>query len=183
MAVHSGQPVKSHGENYTCPVCLKTFVRYNGLEQHISAVYWGERKHQCFVCFQSSVLQRHIIAVHEHKRDFKCQECQLKFGLKIALTAHIKRIHNETSKEYQCQTCQAKFFTRSELKKHIERVHHNKKTHQCPICMSWFKCKNNMAVHIESVHNKQQTLSVRKPFTQATLLRNTLGCILMTKTR
>ena len=74
------------------------FFSILGLKEHIEGAHEGKKKSfKCHICDKSvttsTVLKRHIAAVHEKKRPFECHLCHERFGQKAHLITHLKGKH------------------------------------------------------------------------------------------
>ena len=70
-------------------------------------------------------LNEHIASVHEGKKPFKCDKCEVYFGLKYDLNLHIASVH-EGKKPFKCEICDDQFELKHELNEHIASVHEEK---------------------------------------------------------
>jgi len=69
-----------------------------GLKEHIEGAHEGKKSlsnvtYAIKVLPTSTVLKRHIAAVHEKKRPFECHLCHERFGQKAHLITHLKGKH------------------------------------------------------------------------------------------
>ena len=62
--------------------------------------------------------KRHIESVHEGKRPYKCDHCELRFEEKSKMKNHVSVVHDK-QKSFNCGSCDAKFATKTNLKEHI----------------------------------------------------------------
>ena len=98
-------------------------------------------------------LKRHILCVHEGKKDHKCNECEKVFSTAQSLKVHIECIH-EGKKDHLCIDCEKKFSTSSDLKRHIKRVHEGRKDHKCGLCKKCFCEPFELKIHMK-IHEKE----------------------------
>ena len=61
-------------------------------------------------------------SVHEGKKPFKCDKCEVYFGLKYDLNLHIASVH-EGKKPFKCEICNDQFELKHELNEHIASVY------------------------------------------------------------
>ncbi len=69
-----------------------------------------------------SQLLRHVRALHEKQRPYKCPHCPSEFSKIHNVTDHIKRVHI-VQKKYQCLQCSASFSIGGFLTKHTRAAH------------------------------------------------------------
>ena len=67
-------------------------------------------------------LKKHVSAVHERKKQFKCGICDASFGLKSSLNRHVATVHEER-KMFKCDICNATFGQKGHMNLHIAKVH------------------------------------------------------------
>ena len=71
-------------------------------------------------------LDKHIAAVHEDKKPYKCTNCNFSFAFKGSLNKNCDVIH-ERKKQYKCSRCPVSFSCTWSLKRHNIIVHEGKK--------------------------------------------------------
>ena len=103
-------------------------------------------------------MERHIVAVHEGKRPFQCENCDQKFHT----ITHFKR-HFETDHPYNCKSCDKKFIRRTHLKNHFALVHNKinpeqRFSHQCKKCDNRYEIRRNLTRHAQRPHSYQCNL-------------------------
>ena len=76
-----------------------------------------------FAC--NSMRHHHNKKVHEGV-EFCCDICGKDFAFKKGLRRHIITVH-EGKKDFECNKCDHKFTQKNNLKCHIEEVHENKR--------------------------------------------------------
>ena len=69
-------------------------------------------------------MSTHISLIHEGKKPFKCEDCDISFGLKKYLQNHIISIHT-TARPFKCSICDKDYKLKVQLKKHTEDFHIN----------------------------------------------------------
>ena len=76
------------------------------------------------------ILKKHISAVHDGIKPFKCEICCSQFAFNAGLRIHIAAVY-EGKRPNECIICDAKFTRKADLKIHIDAVHEKKKKHTC----------------------------------------------------
>ena len=72
-------------------------------------------------------MDKHISAVHEGKKPFKCSICDKSFGRKSHMELHISAVHEE-KKPFECLLCKEGFTRKENMQKHISSVHEKEKS-------------------------------------------------------
>lgn len=92
----SDQQIQQDQEIWTCDICNRSFST-------------------------KQILQRHRIALHDHNKDFKCDQCDMWFSSSNnhELIKHVNEVHNGF-KKFICdyQGCNKEFSRRDALKRH-----------------------------------------------------------------
>ncbi|KAM7346817.1 uncharacterized protein ACRADG_006589 [Cochliomyia hominivorax] len=74
--------------------------------------------------------KRHYILNSGRKKGlanrYKCDQCQHKFGHKLTLDAHVRKIHEGQKKAFKCQLCDKAYSFIGGLSTHIKDVHERK---------------------------------------------------------
>jgi len=100
-------------------------------------------KYHCAKCNKTfsfptaASFKRHIESVHEGKRPYKCEHCELRFEEKSKMKNHVMVVHDK-QKSFNCGCCDSKFATKTYLKEHI-----------CQYNSGWRR-------HITLVHEKKK---------------------------
>lgn len=92
---------------------------------------------------------RHILTVHNRLKQFECDQCGAKFGLKADLGRHKHRIHE--SRSFTCESCGKSFAEESQLEFHV-RTHKNLVPWECKQCNMRFGRKSSLTRHEQTVH-------------------------------
>ena len=71
----------------------------------------------------STLLERHTVAVHEKSLNFKCNHCNKTFTLKRYLKDHVKRIHEGGNATMKCDICSKTFSYFGNLQRHKKNLH------------------------------------------------------------
>ena len=102
--------------------CKLIFTDNKGLDRHVAAVHQKIRNYKCSHCsaafFDSRHRDQHVHTVHEKRRDHACPYCMAAFGAKRNLTTHVHTVH-EKRKDHLCLHCAATFSKADHLAKHL----------------------------------------------------------------
>ncbi|KAH7697155.1 zinc finger protein 7-like protein [Aphelenchoides avenae] len=94
-------------QKYACTVCAKPFQRAEHLAYHMR-VHTGERPFKCDDCdmrfTQKAALSLHKAAKHSDERSFTCDACSAAFVRQRDLSLHMK-IHASGNPIFPCETC------------------------------------------------------------------------------
>lgn len=94
---------------------------------------------------------RHILTVHNRLKQFECDQCGAKFGLKADLGRHRFRIHE--SRSFTCESCGKSFAEESQLEFHIRITHEeDARPWECKVCHIRFGRKSSLTRHEQTVH-------------------------------
>ena len=66
----------------------------------------------CIANLRKEALNKHVVTVHEEKKEFKCAICNAEFTSKHMMNSHITTIH-EGKKQFQCDICNMNFGLKS----------------------------------------------------------------------
>ncbi|CAB0035223.1 unnamed protein product [Trichogramma brassicae] len=103
--------------------------------------------HRCHV----RAAQQHQLTKHDGRKDFECDKCEKKFGLRWSWLMHIKTVH-QNCKDYACDKCEKKFGRKSILSLHQRTVHEGRQDFACDICQKKFGQKMQLLNHQKAVH-------------------------------
>lgn len=96
---------------------------------------------------------RHIQTVHNRVKEFECDQCQTKFGLKADLRRHKLRIHE--SRAFGCHACGKSFAEQGQLDLHVRSVHEeDSRPFECGKCRIRFGRKSSLTRHEQTVHEQ-----------------------------
>ena len=130
-----------------------------------SIIYLGTRvfTHEtkcpfCEAIFEKAHLKRHVLAVHEGIKRFKCNHCGKKYFEKKRLNGHIKKDHDKIRDE-KCIQCGKLYFSKDVLNQHIKNIH---KQFSCHICDQNFPTNANLGQHLNMKHLKEVQHDVAK---------------------
>ncbi|KAH3836485.1 hypothetical protein DPMN_109854 [Dreissena polymorpha] len=172
---------------FECRVCDANFHSKKDLTAHRESEKhdtraWMRRRILCDDC--GKTLQT-LMSFREHKkvcqskeRNFKCDQCPMKFKSKTNLLGHKAHVHDvqeitchvcgklcknqgslrnhskrhdESNKKHSCNTCGKTFFNASKLKEHI-RSHTKEKPYSCNICSYTCAIRTNLGKHLKQLH-------------------------------
>lgn len=156
----------------TCEHCNKVFKSEKYLQNHVS-IQHKAILYECSVCnrkfsFKRSMI-RHKMAVHENRRDFKCEEsdCDKTFRSRYDLKEHFNKIHAKVMKKVPiqkltCQECHKVFSSSKILYTHRKLVHEGVRwgnnIYQCKICLETFDTKYKKNKHWAQVHRNGEII-------------------------
>ncbi|CAB0030245.1 unnamed protein product [Trichogramma brassicae] len=121
----------------------------------ISTIHGGCKDYFCENCDRKFGLKhqllRHQKTVHEGLKDFACDKCDKKFGIKHQLLRHQKTIH-EGRKDFACDKCEKKFGYKWIMIQHKRTVHEGRKDYACDKCGKKFGRKLTLITHQKIAH-------------------------------
>lgn len=108
--------------------------------------------------------KRHYILNSGRKKGlanrYKCEQCQHKFGHKITLEAHVRKVHEGEKKAFKCQLCDKAYSFIGGLSTHIRDVHERKQeTFDCSVSGCEKKYSNYITLqrHVRVKHLNIET--------------------------
>ena len=143
---------ESHGSQYECNICRKTFAKELSLIRHKERVCSCNECDRMF-CLRSA-LQQHIESVHREKIRFQCQLCPDNFANAYDLGMH-NRLTHKSDGYYACDECDKKFKLIPLLKKHKKNRHSIDSPFRCSHCGMLFNRKRTLANHMLHSHFHQ----------------------------
>ena len=102
----------------------------------------------------STSLRKHVKAIHEKLKQYKCKYCDKLYGYSTHLSVHIKTHEDGKIKRYSCHICLKTFGTNQAMNLHIRYIHENMKDHKCNICNGSFHKECDLKKHMGTVHGK-----------------------------
>lgn len=166
---------------FQCTYCLEKFTTEVEFERHPNECPHKPSKIRkikkkefiCDVCQKqfkkTSHLKRHIICIHENKRNFRCnfEGCSKAFNDQTDLRKHKNTVHNKSNKElkFECNFCSALFATQSILTKHLKSHEGFGRKLSCELCLVTFEGKGTLIRHMKSKHlneAKEEEISIKE---------------------
>ena len=133
---------------------FSAFTNKTGLTRHQQTIHATKKDWICDVCGSrygiKSLLKRHMM-IHLPP-SFACTQCDKKFVYSSNLRTHLKGhagILNEV-----CKICNKGFSTKQSLTDHTIYQHFSKLHCEIPNCLSKFALKSNYKYHLTAVHKK-----------------------------
>ena len=178
-----------------CDFCIETYSKRADLNRHISSVHDG-RPYQCEICklytkTEESLKQHKFAAhyelfrndeslfqnnakVHDKKKSFLCDVCNVAFVSKEIMERHIAAVHEEKN----CQISKVEFSKEKSLETHQKRVHgvheetsgighyenvpkKKKLLFVCKICNGEFTSGETLKNHIRDIHEKANSFETQ----------------------
>ena len=91
---------------FFCELCGKNYSRKQKLDQHINAVHEKKRNYKCEVCGKGftweNACREHVKLMHGDMPKLQCEHCGFTSKTKSQLTAHYKRIHENSTDQFKC---------------------------------------------------------------------------------
>ena len=142
------------------PLKTKKFSQKNK-KSCATALQAGKKSYECNICKKQftnkTILQKHMVVIHDGNKPFKCDRCEASFKSKPKLKAHIVAVHDR-KKPYRnkCAPCDEAFYRKKDLTKHYDTIHNGMKPFKCIPCNHSFISKQGLEKHIVSVHDGKQ---------------------------
>ncbi|CAB0043928.1 unnamed protein product [Trichogramma brassicae] len=128
-------------------------------------IHGGRKDYACEKCEQKfglkSNLIRHQKAVHDGRKDYTCDNCEKKFANKSNLLLHQRTVH-EGRQDYACNKCEKKFGRKPHLLRHRREVHEGRKDYACDECGKKFSQNSDLFRHQKSVHEGRKDFACDK---------------------
>ncbi|XP_045472101.1 zinc finger protein 391-like [Harmonia axyridis] len=135
------------GEDCTCRICKKKFVKMSRLKRHMKT-HAAVKPFKCQICFKGFTRQelyRNHMNTHTGNKPHVCNICKKGFNQISNLKDHM-RTHNG-EKPFLCSTCGKGFNQLGNLRQHTVR-HSGIKAHICSMCGNGFASKGELAAHL-----------------------------------
>lgn len=142
-----------------CRYCDKLFSNRSGRLYHQEQAHLNRRRFRCDKCDLSfglkQTLMNHIRNKHSNNvRAFSCDLCDKTYKTKAALHNH-RVYHSKDDPKYHCNYCEKKFHFNFLLQQH-ETIHLGiGKTFDCIICKKSFNTRNKLTKH-RGIHDNNQ---------------------------
>lgn len=157
--------VRIHSCNFSCGFCGSKFLTQEKVLQHEQKKHSQEtgndRPFKCQIddcgCSFKNInhLRSHQQAIHlqGHEKEFECNECGKKFGLRAHLTVHIRSHYSLFPCNYE--DCDRSFKKLNNLKNHFIRDHGISELYLCNVenCGERFKMLSQLKNHSENDHD------------------------------
>ncbi|KAA0150627.1 hypothetical protein FNF29_05202 [Cafeteria roenbergensis] len=89
---------------------------------------------------------------------FRCQSCGRGFKRKAHLSRHVVSVHDRR-RDFSCEHCPRTFSTNSDRLSHTRAVHLNARPHECRLCRKSFNRKAHLRAHVARVHKNDPALA------------------------
>ncbi|XP_071400437.1 zinc finger protein 835-like [Centroberyx affinis] len=145
--------LQSHQKTHDCPVCGKSYLRVDGLNEHVAA-HTGGKTHECDVCHKTFALKSSVRThqkSHVVGKPHKCDICHKPFALKEQVKAH-RRIH-VSEKSFRCSVCGKSLCDLRSLSRH-KLTHTGERRYSCSVCGKRFKLPGTLKAH-ERIHTNR----------------------------
>ena len=139
---------------YCCYYCTFELTRQNYIWNHLNLQIKPFLCDQCSQPFaRRERLVRHIKAVHDKIRDYKCPHagCPYEAARSSQLKIHITSVH-EKLKPFLCEHCSYEGPTKSDITRHVKHVHATVKPFKCQHCPYETTANPGLLKHIQTVH-------------------------------
>ncbi|CAB0044230.1 unnamed protein product [Trichogramma brassicae] len=148
-----------------CRVRRKNCCAVHIFQKRRVLFHQGRKDYPCERCekkfgIKGNVLL-HIKTVHEGRKDYPCDRCDKKFGIKGNLLYHQKTVH-EGRKDFPCNKCEKKFGRKQTLLFHQKTVHEGRKDYECKICEKKFGHKPHLLKHQITVHEGRKDFACNR---------------------
>ena len=177
---------------FECVICDKKLSTLAHMKNHESIHYENSIADmtKCTLCDFSfahkGALKKHILEVHEEKKDYECPQCSKRFARGYQLKKHLELVNEKIQAHLKCFTCGKAFCLEKDLNKHINDfhpqeilrcgscdvvftrepslvrhflvVHEGKKPYSCKDCNATFAQTQSLKHHINAKHTKEKIL-------------------------
>ena len=104
-------------EEFTCPICSKTYANGSNLRQHIKRKHARERINPDKIFISNEKVENIPSNI------IKCPKCEFILPHDNAVNMHMNTNHKSIPFRHKCFVCLKPFYTNLELQKHIDHVH------------------------------------------------------------
>lgn len=144
----------SAGNGTCCEICGISFAKRSNKIRHIQTVHNRLKQFECDLCGQKFGLKadlgRHRYRIHE-SRAFSCDKCGKSFAEQAQLELHIRVTHEEDSRPWECKQCRIRFGRKSSLTRHEQTVHQRTRF-TCRVCHKTYSQKFDAVRHERKIH-------------------------------
>lgn len=142
------------GGGVSCEICGISFAKRGNKMRHILTVHQQKKQFQCDLCGArfglKADLRRHRFRIHE-SRSFVCATCDKSFAEESQLEMHVRVTHEEDSRPWECKTCHIRFGRKSSLTRHEQTVHQHTRF-ECRVCKKSYSQRFDAIRHERKVH-------------------------------
>lgn len=150
----------SGGSDVCCEICGITFAKRSNKLRHIQTVHNRVKQFECDLCGTrfglKADLGRHRFRIHE-SRSFSCTRCRKSFAERSQLELHVRVTHEEDSRPWECKQCGMRFGRKSSLTRH--ELIHLQKRFTCRKCKKSYSQKFDAVRHERRVHGSAEKFS------------------------
>ena len=98
---------------------------------------------------------------HENAHACVCHVCAKTFATKPRLKRHLQWAHDIGEKKFKCEQCDLRFVSKHALSEHFDKVHDTENVYPCDQCPKTFQVKSYLMTHIRIVlRNINHAISV-----------------------
>jgi uncharacterized C2H2 Zn-finger protein len=137
-----------------CQVCGEEVPSSTRMRTHMQRAH--NKTYKCFVCtdvFETHYRRsHHMMTVHKHRDEVKCQHCPRIFVFRSTMMRHLRETHLQ-ERNAVCAICGWRAFGTHRLQRHMMK-HSNDRNFKCPSCDKAFKTKKTMKQHYINIHEK-----------------------------
>ena len=108
-----------------------------------------------YTCRRNDELKLHNRAVHEKKKQFKCENCVYHASHQWLVNKHVERVHNKGT--YDCDECNFESLKKVDLNKHKRETHVKKAKLKCEQCSFETTERKELTRHCKRKNHKLLT--------------------------
>lgn len=146
--------VSGSGSGVRCEQCDLVFAKRSNMLRHVQTVHKRVKEFECNICGAKfglkADLRRHRYRLHE-SRAFSCDKCGRSFAEQDQLQLHIRKVHEEDSRPWECKQCGLRFGRKSSMTRHEQTVHQQTRF-PCRFCKKSYSQKFDATRHERKVH-------------------------------
>lgn len=140
-------------KSFICQHCGKQYAQESGLVRHVRAIHEGVRRYKCPICplvFETHLKLREHQTQHPDPRPFQCDACGRTFLSQKHLYHHRKYHHTDRGLRVSCDQCFRVFSSTSVMRRHHKVVHLGLKEFQCDVCSAKVSTKQYLKEHLRT---------------------------------